>query len=215
MLRVYGRRSSINVQKVMWLVGELDLPHGHVPAGGDAGGLDTPAFRAMNPHGKVPVIDDDGLYVWESNSILRYLAERYAASQYWPATLNERAHIAPWMDWEQSRFQPDFISGIFWGYYRTPEAQRNPNAIARSLARVAHDVLVLDEVLRQRAFIASAHLTLADISVGTHLFRYFTLDIDREETPHLTAYYRALTQRPAYREHVMLPYDELRGRLAF
>jgi glutathione S-transferase len=77
MLKVWGRRSSFNLQKVMWLVGELGLPHEHIPAGGDFGLNDTPEFLAMNPHGRVPVIDDDGIVVWESQTILRYLAAKY------------------------------------------------------------------------------------------------------------------------------------------
>src|ERR1700683_3250665 len=77
MLKVWGRRSSFNVQKVMWLVDELELPHEHIDAGGKFGGLDAPDFLAMNPHGKVPVIDDDGIVVWESHAILRFLAARY------------------------------------------------------------------------------------------------------------------------------------------
>ena len=76
MLRIWGRRDAFNVQKAMWLIGELGLPHQHTPAGGSAGGLDDPAFRAMNPHGRVPVIDDGGTVVWESHTILRYLAAR-------------------------------------------------------------------------------------------------------------------------------------------
>jgi glutathione S-transferase len=79
MLKVWGRRSSFNLQKVMWLVGELGLPHEHIPAGGDFGLNDTPEFLAMNPHGRVPVIDDDGTVVWESQTILRYLAAKYGA----------------------------------------------------------------------------------------------------------------------------------------
>ncbi len=83
MLKVWGRRSSANVQKVLWLVGELDLPYTHSPAGGDFGGLDDPAFRALNPHGKVPVIEDGGVVVWEIHAILRYLAAAYGADRFW------------------------------------------------------------------------------------------------------------------------------------
>jgi glutathione S-transferase len=215
MLRVFGRRNSLNVQKVMWFVGELGLDHNHVPAGGDAGRLDTPEFRAMNPHGKVPVIDDDGLYVWESHSILRYLAARYAMQHYWPPSPAGRARIDPWLDWVQTELQPDFLGGVFWGYYRTPEAQRDDAAVARSLSRTAAHARLLDGILKQRAFLAGDALTLADFPLGAQLFRYFTLDIERPVTPHLAAYYQTLCKRPAYREHVMLPYDDLRGRLAF
>ena len=94
MLTIWGRRNAFNVQKVLWLAGELDLPHGHVPAGGDFGGLDDPAFRAMNPHGRVPVIDDGGTVVWESHAILRYLAAR--DGRLWPAGPAARSQADRW-----------------------------------------------------------------------------------------------------------------------
>ena len=83
MLKIYGRKSSFNVQKVMWLVGELGVDHEHTELGGSFGGLAEPAFRAMNPHGRVPVIDDGGVIVWESHAIMRYLAARYGAGAFW------------------------------------------------------------------------------------------------------------------------------------
>src|SRR5262245_62964304 len=115
MLKVWGRRSSFNVQKVMWLVGELGLPHAHIPAGGSFGGLDTPEFRAMNPHGRVPVIDDAGVVVWESHAVLRYLAARYGRPRFWSDDPAARSHADRWMDWSQTRLQPDFLMGVFWG----------------------------------------------------------------------------------------------------
>lgn len=105
MLKVWGRGSSFNVQKVLWLVGELGLSHRHIPAGGDHGGLDEPSFLAMNPHGRVPVIDDGGVMVWESHAILRYLAARYGGSEWWPASPVDRAQADGWMDWAQTALQ--------------------------------------------------------------------------------------------------------------
>jgi glutathione S-transferase len=125
MLKVWGRRSSFNLQKVMWLVGELGLPHEHIPAGGDFGLNDTPEFLAMNPHGRVPVIDDDGTVVWESQTILRYLAAKYGRGRFWSDDPGERSLAERWMDWSQASLQADFLMGVFWGFYRTPEAQRN------------------------------------------------------------------------------------------
>ncbi|MEQ8334049.1 glutathione S-transferase [Nisaea sp.] len=125
MLKVWGRRSAFNVQKVMWLIGELGLPHYHTDLGGAAGGLDDPAFLAMNPHGRVPVIDDDGTIVWESHAILRYLAAVHGDAALWPDDPAKRSEADRWMDWAQTSLQPAFLTGIFWGYYRTPEAQRD------------------------------------------------------------------------------------------
>ena len=125
MLTVWGRRSSFNLQKVMWLVGELGIEHLHIEAGGRFVGLDTPEFRAINPHGRVPVIDDDGTIVWESHAILRYLAARYGRGSFWSDDAATRSLSDRWMDWAQTSLQPDFLLGVFWGFYRTPEPQRD------------------------------------------------------------------------------------------
>src|ERR1700730_3100447 len=122
MLKVWGRRSSLNVQKVMWLVGELGLEHRRIDAGGQFGGLDTREFRAMNPHGRVPVIDDNGLILWESHAILRYLAARYGRSQFWSEDAGERSQVDRWMDWSQTTLQPDFLRAP---NARTPSQIRN------------------------------------------------------------------------------------------
>jgi len=215
MLQIWGRRSALNVQKVMWLVGELNLPYQAIPAGGSEGGLDAPAFLAMNPHGRIPVVVDAGLPIWESHTILRYLAARYGAASFWPDDAGQRSQSDRWMDWAQTTLQPDFITGVFWGYYRTPEPQRDGPAIASSLARCARHFQLLDTVLQDRAFLCGDQLTLADICTGTALYRYFELPIERLVLPHLLAWYERLQARPAYREHVMIPFTEMRGRLDF
>jgi glutathione S-transferase len=215
MLRVWGRRSSANVQKVLWLVGELGLPHEHIPAGGEFGGLDDPAFRAMNPHGKVPVIADGAVVVWESHAILRYLAAVHGADRFWSADPSARAPVDGWTDWAQTALQPAFLGGVFWGGYRTPKAQRDAVAVARAVEQTAHCLTLVDDQLADRPFVVGEALSLADIAVGTHLYRYFELDIDRPALPRLRAWYARLGDRPAYREHVMVPFAELEGRLAF
>jgi glutathione S-transferase len=215
MLKIWGRRSSFNLQKVMWLVGELQLPHDHIPAGGSFGGLDDPAFLAMNPHGKVPVIDDDGTVVWESQTILRYLAARYGRGRFWADDAGERARVERWMDWSQSTLQPDFLMGVFWGFYRTPEPQRNLPAIAAKVAACARHFELLDRVLADRPYLCGDDLTLADIPAATALYRYFNIAIERPAVPNVEAWYRRLQERPAYRQHVMVPFDELYGRLEY
>jgi len=215
MLKIWGRRSSANVQKVLWLVGELDLPHEHIPAGGDVGGLDSPAFRAMNPHGKVPVIQDGATVVWESHAILRYLAAVHGADRFWSADPAVRAPVDGWMDWAQTALQPAFLGGVFWGGYRTPQAQRDQAAVARALDLTACCLARVDAQLAKGPFVGGEALSLADIAIGAHLYRYFELEIDRPALPRLQAWYARLGDRPAYREHVMVPFAELEGRLAF
>jgi glutathione S-transferase len=214
MLTVWGRRSSFNLQKVMWLVGELAIEHRHIEAGGQFGGLDTPEFRAMNPHGRVPVIDDNGTVVWESHAILRYLAAHYGRGSFWIDDAAERSRVDQWLDWSQTALQPDFLIGIFWGFYRTPEPQRNLSAIKESINRCTRHFQLLDRLLSGQTFVLGNQLSLADIPIGTHLYRYFNLEIERPSLPNVDAWYRRLQDRAAYCTHVMVPFGELRGRLA-
>ncbi|MBU4435492.1 MAG: glutathione S-transferase [Alphaproteobacteria bacterium] len=215
MLRVWGRRSSFNVQKVLWLVGELGLPHRHLPAGGEVGGLEDPGFLAMNPHGRIPVIDDHGVVVWESHAILRYLAARHGSPSWWPPEPADRAAADGWMDWAQTALQRDFLTGVFWGGYRTPEAQRDRPAVAAALGACHRHFRLLDAILAHRPFLNGESLGLADIPAGTHLYRYFALDIDRPKTPNVQAWYERLRDRPAYRDHVMIPFDDMKDRLTY
>lgn len=215
MLTIWGRRSSFNLQKVMWLVAELGIEHRHIEAGGQFGGLDTPEFLAMNPHGRVPVIDDGGTVVWESHAILRYLAARYGRDTFWSDDPAERSRYERWMDWSQTALQPDFLNGVFWAFYRTPEPQRDLPAIKKSIDRCTRHFQLLDWLLAGRKFLLGNDLSLADIPIGTHLYRYFNLEIARPSISNVEAWYRRLQDRPAYRSHVMVPFGELRGRLAY
>ncbi len=215
MLTVWGRPSSFNVQKVLWLVDELGLTHEHIPAGGDFGGLDTADFLAMNPHGQVPVIKDGTVVVWESHAILRYLAACYGQGRFWNADPAERSQADRWMDWSQASLQPDFLMGVFWGFCRTPEHLRDAAAVAVKVARCAAHMRLLDRVLAGRRYLGGEEPTLADIPAGTALYRYFGLEIERPSVPNLEAWYRRLQDRPAYRERVMVPFGELKGKLGY
>lgn len=215
MLTIWGRRSAFNVQKVLWLTAELGLEHEHIEAGGSTGGLDEPEFVAMNPHRKVPVIRDGNAVIWESHTILRYLAARYGRGSFWQDDPVQRALAERWMDWSQTALQPVFLNGIFWGFYRTPEAQRDTAAIAASLERCNGFMRQLDRQLEGRDYLLGDALSLADIPTGCSLFRYFNIEIERPTLPNLSAWYSRLTERPAYREHVMRPFDDLYGRLDY
>jgi|SRR5262245_23847376 glutathione S-transferase len=215
MLTIYGRKSSFNVQKVMWLVGELGIAHRRIEMGGSFGGLDTAEFRAMNPHGRVPVIDDDGVIVWESHAILRYVAARYGDGAFWSDSPAERSQAERWMDWSQCTLQPDFLTGVFWGFYRTPADQRNMPAIDEKIRRCGQHFQLLDGILADRGFLLGEQFSLADIPAATHLYRYFNIDIARPSLPNVERWYRTLQMRSAYRAHVMIPFEELYGRLAF
>jgi glutathione S-transferase len=169
----------------------------------------------MNPHGRVPVISDGEIVVWESHAILRYLAARHSAGRFWSEDAAARAAVDGWMDWSQTRLQPDFLNGVFWGFYRTPEAQRDWPAIRASLARCEWHFAKLDRLLEGRRFLLGDDPTLADIAAGTSLYRYFELEIERPQLPRVERWYQALQQRGAYQTHVMIPFGELYGRLDY
>jgi glutathione S-transferase len=153
--------------------------------------------------------------VWESHAILRYLAARHGGGQFWSDDPAARARVDGWMDWSQTSMQPDFLNGVFWGFYRTPDEKRNWPAIRTSLARCATHFGKLDSLLAGRAFLLGDALSLADITAGTSLYRYFGLEIERPSLPNVERWYHTLQQREAFRTHVMIPFEELRGRLEY
>ena len=173
MITLWGRKNSANVQKVVWLLGEVGVPFRHVPAGGGHGRLDDPAFRALNPHGKVPVLEDGGISIWESHAILRYLAAQYGGGTFWPNDAAARAEADGWLDWAQTALQPAFLNGVFWGFFRTPEEKRDRQAVAQAVADCATLFGALDTALADRPYLSGDALGLADIPAGTHLYRYF------------------------------------------
>lgn len=204
MLTIWGRPNSINVQKVMWTVGELGLEHRRIDAGGTFGGLDTPEYGAMNPNRRIPVVEDGGTVVWESNACVRYLASRYGQGTLCPEDPGQRARADMWMDWMITTILPD-LHVCFWGTVRTPEAERDQAAIAAAAQRLGPLWLVLDDWLSSRRFVAGGELSMGDIPVGCAFYRYMNLDIDRPSLPNLGLWYQSLKGRDAYRQHVMLP----------
>jgi len=212
MLTIWGRANSINVQKAMWTVGELGLDHRRIDVGGAFGGLETPEFLKRNPNGLIPVIDDGGTVVWESHAIMRYLAAKYGTGSLWPEDAAARAVCDQWIEWTQTTLQPAFIGGVFWAGYRTPKELRKPALIAKNVARCAELFAMLDRQLAGRDFLAGGALSIGDIPAGTQLYRYYELDIERPSLPRVEDWYARLKSRPAYREHVMVPFADLEGR---
>ena len=214
MLKLWGRASAFNVQKAMWAVGEVGVLHQRIEAGGEIGGLDDPKFRALNPNGRIPVIDEDGVVVWESNAIIRYLAARHGAGTLWDADPARRANADRWMDWMQTTLYRDFID-LFWGFVRTPPTQRDHARIEILKERLAGQYGLLDGHLASQRYLAGDDFTMADIPAGTTLYRYFEMEIDRPALANVEAWYGRLSERPAYQTHVMIPFDDLRGRLTY
>ena len=211
MLTIYGRANSFNVQKVMWSVGELDIEHERRDVGGKFGGLEEPAYLAMNPHRRVPTLKDGETVVWESNAIIRYLAARYGRGSLWDEDPGRRARQDQWMDWMQTTLAPDFY-GLFWSTIRIPPAEQKPHHIQRFAENCARHYGLLERQLEDRPYLGGEALGLADLAIGTSLYRYFEMPVERPALPRVEAWYARLKERPAYRTHAMVSYEELRGQ---
>jgi glutathione S-transferase len=198
-LRIWGRLSSVNVQKVVWCADELGLAYERIDAGGKFGGNDTPRYLAMNPNGLVPVIEDDGFVMAESNAIVRYLAARHRASALWPDDVRARAEVDRWMEWQSTEYTPA-MRDVFWQLIRVPEAERDARAVEASRAKSERLSGILDALLATRPYVAGEAFTLADIVTGCAAHRWLALPVRREPRPHLARWYAALKSRPASRQ---------------
>jgi len=211
MLEVWGRRSSSNVQAVMWAIEELGLAYTRHDVGLKYGGNDTDEYLAMNPNGTVPTLrDGDGEPLFESAAIIRYLANKFGEAPFWPADLAGRTQIDVWAEWSKLNIALKFTAPIFWLVVRTAPSQRNPTAINNGISVFEKNLRLAEARLTQHDFLVGDDFTPADILFGHVLYRYFDIDIERAELPAVRAYYDRLMARAAYQKHVMVSYEELR-----
>ncbi len=195
-LHIWGRMSSINVKKVVWTAQELELEFQRTEAGGAFGIVKTPEYIRLNPNSMIPVIEDDGFVLWESNAIVRYLCAKHSSGNFYPTDLHERFDAERWMDWQQTTINPASRPG-FWNLIRTPELERNYQAIRDSNEAVELLMALLDRQLAQSRFIAGEHFTMADIPLGCEAHRWFNLAQPRQSHPHVERWYAGLCARPA------------------
>jgi glutathione S-transferase len=198
-LVIWGRLSSVNVQKVVWCADELGLAYERRDAGGKFGGNDTAAYLAMNPNGLVPVIDDDGFVLNESNAIVRYLAARHHAESLWPEALQARAQVDRWMEWQSTEFTPA-MRDAFWQLVRMAPEARDARAVEASRTKSEKYAGILDAHLATRRWIAGDSFTLADLVNGCAAHRWLNLPLARAPRPHLERWYGELRSRPASRQ---------------
>jgi len=199
MLRILGRLSSINVQKVVWCCDELGLAYERVDAGGKFGINNTPEYLAKNPNGLVPTVEEDGFVLYESNAIVRWLSARDAEARLWPRGERERADTDRWMEWQSTSYTPA-MTAIFWQLIRTPEAQRDAKAIEGSREKSERLSGILDAHLAGRRYLAGERFSAADIVVGCAVHRWLNLPVARDSRPNLERYYRELKARPGSRQ---------------
>lgn len=204
MLRIWGRKNSINVHKVLWCCAELSLPFDRVDAGMAFGVTNTPAYRALNPNGRIPTIEDDDYVLWESNAIVRYLAMKHGLGSLCPVDLAARFDAERWMDWQLTTLDAP-VRSVFWALVRTPADKRDPATLEKAQAEAEQALAILDAHLAQRRFVGGDTFTMGDIPVGASVYRWFALDVARAERPHLARWHKRLTERPGFRKHVMQP----------
>jgi glutathione S-transferase len=202
MIRVWGRTTSVNVQKVMWAIGELDLPCERIDVGGPFGRNKEPAYLAMNPNGLVPTLEEDGFVLWESNAIVRYLAAKYGPGRLEPTELRERANAGRWMDWQLTVAGPA-LTPVFWGLIRTPPEKRDHAAIEAGKSRSVAAMTILDAQLAKSAFVAGDSFCMGDIPVGAVTYRFRRVIPERPRLDILERWFAQLEQRPAFKEHVL------------
>lgn len=205
MINIWGRRNSSNVQKVMWIMAELGLEYKRHTLGGTFGGLDTEEYKKLNPNSKIPVIDDDGFILWESNSIVRYLAQKHSEGNLWPSDPHKRALADQWMDWMLPEVGMDSMV-VFFGLVRVPPEQQNKEAIEASAQKLGQTYSILDRYLASNDYIAGDAFSMGDIPLGVNLNRYYNLDVKHADLPHIKAWFERLQQRPAFQEHVGFPF---------
>ena len=203
MIKIWGRNTSSNVQKAMWAVGELGLEHERIDVGGAFGKTKDEFYLKMNPNALVPTLEEpDGFTLWESNSIVRYLARQYDKNNVIePKDAHERGRANQWMDWQLTVVGPA-IGPAFWGLIRTEPAKRDMAAIKASQDKTTDAMKILDEQLGRTQFVAGGSFSYGDIPVGVMCYRYRQLVPDRPKTANLDRWYDALAKRKAFQEHV-------------
>jgi glutathione S-transferase len=204
MLKIWGRNNSVNVQKVLWCCEEMQVQYQRLDAGGSFGVVNTPQYRALNPNGLVPTVEDGPFVLWESNTIVRYLAAKHSAGKLWPEDLKVRAEGDKWMDWQIGMFWPAFRP-LFWNLVRTPVEQRDDKAIEESRLKTGEILEYLDAHLKNRMYVAGEDLTMGDIPMGCAIWRWMALPIERPVLSNLQRWFDTLRERPAYKGIVMLP----------
>ncbi|MDX1513792.1 MAG: glutathione S-transferase family protein, partial [Gammaproteobacteria bacterium] len=204
MLKLWGRKNSINVMKVLWCLDEIGLDYERVDAGMQFGVVNEDHYAALNPNRKVPALEDGELVLWESNVIVRYLSAKYATGNLCPADPGARALTEQWMDWQQTSIHPD-VTYIFWGAVRNSPDHKDPKRISAAIENLNTMWGMLDAHLADRQFVLGDRLTMGDIPIGCAVWRWTNMDIPRPELPNLAAWHERLKQRPAFKTHIMQP----------
>ena len=204
MLKIWGRTTSINVQKVLWCCAELGLKFDRVDAGGKFGVNNTPEYLAMNPNGLVPTIQDDGFTLWESHAIVRYLSRKHGKGTLSPNDDRTCADADRWMEWYSTTLWNN-LRPVFWNLVRVEPDKRDLESVEASRKKMADNLRIVEHNLAGRPYVAGNAFSMGDIPMGVALHRWFLLPIERPAYPKIAGYYERLKQRPGFAQHCAAP----------
>jgi glutathione S-transferase len=205
-LTLWGRANSVNVQKVLWCLRELDLSYERIDAGMAFGKNTEAEYLAMNPNGRVPTLVDGDFVLWESNSVMRYLVMAYGkGSPIYPQAPKQRAAVDRWLDWTLSTIQP-VDRPVFWALVRTPIEKRDMVAIQKDVDAEAVQWRIADHHLAKRRFIEGDDFTIADIALGAYARRWFGVQgVTKPPLPHLERWFAQFAERPGFQQFIAPP----------
>ena len=205
-LKIWGRANSVNVQKVLWCLRELDLAYERIDAGMAFGRNREPDYLAMNPNGRVPTLVDGDYVLWESNSIMRYLNLAYGKGlAIYPQSPQARAAVDRWLDWTLTTLQP-VDRPVFWALVRTPVEKRDMVAIQKDADAEAVQWRIVDAQLATRRFIEGDDFTIADIALGAYARRWIGVEgIRKPQLAHLDRWFAQLANRPGFQQFIAPP----------
>lgn len=204
MLKIWGRTNSTNVKKVLWAAEETGVAYENIAAGGAFGIVSDPEYRAKNPNGLVPTLEDGDLVLWESNTIVRYIAAKYGDSELFISDAGQRAQAERWMDWTTSSLALPFRD-VFWNVVRLTPDKQDHAAKEKGLQTCCKLFAMVDETLASQPYLSGEQFGIGDIPVGCFAYAWFEMAIDRPDLPHLKNWYEQLKTRPAYQKAVMIP----------
>jgi glutathione S-transferase len=204
MLKIWGRSNSINVQKVLWTCAELDLPFERIDAGMQFGVNNTPQYRAMNPNGLVPLIDDGGFLLWESHAIVRYLSRKHGMGSLCPSDPRTAADADRWMEWYSTTLW-NHMKPVFWILVRTPPEKRNMAEVEDNRQKLAAYLAMADAHLAGREYFAGSAFSMADIPHAVLAHRWFNVPIERPALPHYERWFGTVSARAGFQKHCAAP----------
>ena len=205
-LTIWGRANSVNVQKVLWCLHELDLTYDRIDAGMQFGKNNEAAYLAMNPNGRVPTLVDGDFVLWESNSVMRYLCLAYGQnSPIYPQAPQQRAAVDRWLDWTLSTLQP-VGRPVFWALVRTPPEKRDMVQVQKDADAEAMQWRIVDTWLANRRFMEGDAFTIADVALGAFARRWFGVEgIAKPQLENLERWFALITTRPGYIRFIAPP----------